>query len=194
MVLSHYLGIPPASVVFQYSQFGKPNLGRSTHIADIRFNIAHSHQMLLIGVTLGRDLGVDLEYRELTGSLGSLASLTLNDKEMSTFLKLDDSPRKEFLLQAWTRKEAFAKASGTGLRDPDFSHQVEHRENKWRYQDFGSVPLYAAALVVATTDNRPLLLREITINLLEISHGMRYPDDVRGLQSRANVQNREWSA
>src|SRR5690348_8283064 len=42
-LLSSYLGIPPATVAFTQNAHGKPSLTPSGGIADLRFNLSHSH-------------------------------------------------------------------------------------------------------------------------------------------------------
>src|SRR4051794_10491020 len=58
-VLAAYLGCRPAEVGFRYGPHGKPALDGDA--GDLRFNLAHSDEGALLGVTRGRDVGVDLE-------------------------------------------------------------------------------------------------------------------------------------
>src|SRR5262252_1696644 len=59
-ILGRYLGKLPAEIRFSYNKYGKPGLADDDNL---RFNLAHSHEKVLLGLTLGREIGVDLELR-----------------------------------------------------------------------------------------------------------------------------------
>ena len=56
-----YLGLPPAELRFAYGPMGQPRLLNSAADVDLRFNLSHSCDLLLVGVARGRSVGVDLE-------------------------------------------------------------------------------------------------------------------------------------
>ncbi|HEY0081389.1 MAG TPA: hypothetical protein VGB61_01260, partial [Pyrinomonadaceae bacterium] len=61
-LLGLYLARSPESVRFSYGAHGKPSLDGEHAAEDLRFNLSHSHELVLYAFTRGRDVGVDLEY------------------------------------------------------------------------------------------------------------------------------------
>jgi 4'-phosphopantetheinyl transferase len=92
-LLGAYLGLPPAELRFAYGPTGQPRLLASATDVDLRFNLSHSCDLLLVGVARGRSVGVDLE----------------------PVRSLPSHRRTEAFFKGWTRKEAFAKATGDGM-------------------------------------------------------------------------------
>ena len=60
-VLARYLGADPAALRYRLAEHGKPALDGPHATADLRFNVSNSDDGLLIALSLGRELGVDLE-------------------------------------------------------------------------------------------------------------------------------------
>ena len=60
-ILGRYLDRAPESLSFGYGPYGKPALVSDAGPEEIRFNISHSHGMVLYVVTRGPEIGVDLE-------------------------------------------------------------------------------------------------------------------------------------
>src|SRR5439155_6644736 len=58
-LLSSYTGVPPDALIFQEGDYGKP-LVRGTSIHH-EFNVSHSGDYILIGITTGAQCGVDIE-------------------------------------------------------------------------------------------------------------------------------------
>src|SRR5262245_15288937 len=56
--LAWYTGETPDTVCFEYGPNGKPHLA----IGRLQFNVSHSGDQGLIGVTLGSRIGVDIEH------------------------------------------------------------------------------------------------------------------------------------
>ena len=59
LILSKYVDGDPADLEFCTGAFGKPEL--SSPPTALRFNLSHSDDLLLLAVTHGREVGVDLE-------------------------------------------------------------------------------------------------------------------------------------
>lgn len=107
-VLSRYLDERPESIRIGYGADGKPFVG------SVEFNISHAADVCVVAV--GRaPLGVDVErvVEERFGSL--LATRIMTETELTAWLHLPLGMRPQTLCRLWTRKEAYAKAIGTGL-------------------------------------------------------------------------------
>lgn len=113
-LLGRYLDLPPSAVQFRYSKYGKPELPGST----LRFNVAHSEDLAVIGLTAQDRLGVDVErFRELQDIAG-VARSVFSERELDVFQALPGALKIEGFFNCWTRKEAFVKAVGEGLSHP----------------------------------------------------------------------------
>lgn len=122
-VLAAYLDIAAADIRFANDAYGKPELadlvGRS-----LQFNVAHSAGLILIAVSPGPRLGVDVEavrwFDEMEGIAGRFFSLG----ECERLAGLPAADRVAAFYRCWTRKEAYLKAIGTGLSKPLDSFDV----------------------------------------------------------------------
>ena len=117
-ILASYLGLRPEEIRFTYTNYGKPLLSGANEA--LRFNLSHSHGLALLAVTLGREIGVDLEFirdnLERDGEL--LAERFFSPREVAALRSLPAALRREAFFHCWTRKEAYIKAHGMGLSLP----------------------------------------------------------------------------
>ena len=69
VVLSKYAAIAPQDWRFEVSAHGRPHISREhAGLSDLRFNISHTDGLIACAVTIGREVGVDVEHigRRLT--------------------------------------------------------------------------------------------------------------------------------
>ncbi len=111
-LLARYLDAPPAELRFRYGAFDKPLLAGS----DIRFNLAHSGSVVLFAVTRAGEVGIDVELEDTELADERLAERFFSPAEITVLRSLPSSERARAFLRCWTRKEAFVKARGDGLR------------------------------------------------------------------------------
>ena len=163
-ILGTSLGVEPHRVPFQYGPFGKPALGEDFTDSPVRFNMSHSHGCAIYAVTLGREVGVDLEFMRPLDDLLNLAERNFSVDENYVLRSLPEQDRRNGFFDCWTRKEAFLKATGDGLSFPldhfDVSllpgegrrslnlRGVPAEETAWTLISLNTDPAYAAALVV----------------------------------------------
>lgn len=112
-LLAADLGTAPQDVAFQYGPFGKPALAGES---DLRFNVSHSDQYALVGLTRGRDLGLDIERVRALDDLERLAETVFSPAERVELWQVPPASRPEAFFNGWTRKEAYIKARGDGLQ------------------------------------------------------------------------------
>lgn len=119
-LLSAALDQPATALVFEHGAHGKPAIapalvpGRSP-----RFNLSHSAGWAMFALAWDCEVGIDLEStarlkRDVDG-LAGLAARVLSARELTIWQTLPDTARDTAFLRAWTRKEAYAKATGQGL-------------------------------------------------------------------------------
>jgi 4'-phosphopantetheinyl transferase len=115
-LLGRYLNRSPSDLRFAYSYYGKPELPGET----LRFNVAHSDDVAIIGLTEQDRVGVDVERVRDLHDLDVVADAVFSERELAVFHALPDSSKTRAFFNCWTRKEAFVKAVGDGL-----SHRLD---------------------------------------------------------------------
>ncbi len=128
-VLAGYLECPPAQVAFCYGPQGKPALASGGEVG-LRFNLSHSHERVLVGVTWNRELGIDLERFRPMKNHQALAERYFSAWEAAALAALPDDQRLPAFFRTWTRKEAYLKARGTGLTERLRNFDVEVRPSE----------------------------------------------------------------
>jgi 4'-phosphopantetheinyl transferase len=113
-LLGALTGQDAASISLAYEPNGKPYLA-SPSATGIHFNVSHSGDLALIAVTLGHEIGVDVECVRPREAIASLAARYFAAAEADQLLALPESDRLQAFLACWTRKEAIVKAVGRGL-------------------------------------------------------------------------------
>jgi 4'-phosphopantetheinyl transferase len=117
-ILADYLGVAPAAVRFSNNEQGKPAIVGVTEAGDLRFSYSHSADVALLAVTLGREVGVDLEQHRAMPDALQLASAFFAPAEVVALKQLPEPELESAFFDCWTRKEAFIKALGLGLSFP----------------------------------------------------------------------------
>ena len=116
-VLAQYLGVAPLAIRLGSSALGKPFLA-GRYSAELHFNLSHSGDSVLIGVTRGREIGVDIETAVPSDDLLSVATHYFAPDECTALAAAGDADCVALFYLLWTRKEAYLKACGTGLSHP----------------------------------------------------------------------------
>jgi medium-chain acyl-[acyl-carrier-protein] hydrolase len=158
-LLGRYLGREPAGVPIRTNAQGKPELDGEG--GGLRFNLAHSHGLALFAFTRGREVGVDLEKVRADLNGEQLAERFFSAREVEGLRSLPPGQRREAFFACWTRKEAYLKATGMGLRlpldcfdvslAPAAAALLETRHDpaeagRWSLCDLAPAPGYAGAL------------------------------------------------
>jgi len=115
-ILGHYLDTAPEQVQLRYAELGKPELIAGAHPLDIRFNLTHSGNGALFAVTLGTEVGIDMEKVGQKPRPVRLAKRYFSEETVTQLSKLPEVEQQITLLKLWTQYEAFKKAQGVGLR------------------------------------------------------------------------------
>ena len=115
MILGQYVGVPPGRVEMAIAAGGKPSLVPSPDLLPLHFNLSHSQDLALLGVALGRRIGVDVEHWRRPVDAESIVKRYFSPGEASRWQALADDERLPAFFRGWTRKEAYLKARGVGL-------------------------------------------------------------------------------
>jgi 4'-phosphopantetheinyl transferase len=126
-ILGRYLGASPAALRFVRGPHGKPALAPEFG-PPVRFNMSHSRNLALYAVTLGREIGVDVEFVQNGLSKTppgasqidamQIAQQFFSSYEVTSLQHLPQALRQRAFFHTWTRKEAYLKARGEGLTFP----------------------------------------------------------------------------
>lgn len=122
-LLAAALDQPASALVFNYGARGKPALAAAfSQDRILHFNLSHSAGWAMFALSWEHELGIDLEsaarLKRDDAGLSGLAGRVLSARELSIWQALPDAAAREAaFLRAWTRKEAYAKATGQGLFD-----------------------------------------------------------------------------
>ena len=133
VLLGRYLGLEPGELCFTYGRKGKPALDLSRAVSApgasggpssgtraelLRFNVSHSGDLLLVGLTADRDLGIDVERVRPGRDMGRIVERFFSEREKAEFRSISEPLKPEAFYTCWSRKEAFLKALGEGLSHP----------------------------------------------------------------------------
>ncbi len=175
-LLAHYLQCDAAEVEYEYSALGKPALSSGLR-SPLRFNIAHSNDVLLIVIANGSEVGIDVERATEMPELDAIARSHFSDAERSALRdRATPAARRSLFYRVWVRKEAYLKARGTGLAAPldaiDVLSKAERgigpipvgdenvRGERWSVLDLAApMPGYVAAVAAPTNRWRLELAR-----------------------------------
>jgi len=113
-VLSRYVGCHPSEIEFRRNQYGKPYLATGDN-EDVRFNMAHSGRVVVIGLALRRRIGVDVELIRPLPDLDAVSDDHFTAAERAVMQGLSEQDQLRAFFTCWTRKEAYIKAIGTGF-------------------------------------------------------------------------------
>ncbi len=116
-LLAGYLGRRPAALTFVYGPKGKPDLAEPED-QELQFNVAHSGERVLIGFTLARPIGVDIEEVRPMPDAEAIAKSFFSAVEAEALQGVREAQKDETFFNCWTRKEAYIKAIGDGLSVP----------------------------------------------------------------------------
>ncbi len=131
-LLAGYSSIAPRDVRFKTGPQGKPFLdfGLISDVATndgrtpLQFNLSHSEDVALLGVTRDAEIGVDVEAVRAMHDAGDVARDNFSRSEVDAWERLPETLRDDGFFACWSRKEAIVKAMGGGLSIPLDSFQV----------------------------------------------------------------------
>jgi len=101
---------------FELDAQGKPYVRHPSLETSPYVNLSHTHGALLCGLSFDGELGVDIEDSSREVNLDKLAQRCFTQHERD-WLK-DATSQRDGFFRAWTLKESYIKAIGTGMRTP----------------------------------------------------------------------------
>lgn len=162
LILSLYIGEDPESLSIKITPSGKPFLPT----AGVQFNISHSGDRFICGISLKNQIGLDIQELYSISSLQRIIKNFFSPAEIEYLSSLtDDGLYREHFFAIWTAKEAYLKAVGDGIKGsfnqlstlPDSaspqSFQLDHPElnntsRNWTIRSLDISQGYTAALAI----------------------------------------------
>ncbi len=162
-ILTLYLDYPvPQEIEFSINKYGKPYLSHNPK--NIKFNLSHSGDLIIYGISKDFEIGVDIEHIRQESIKEPLETYVLSHSEKTIFDTLESNQKTTAFYRIWTSKEAFVKALGVGLSKNLTEFEVSFAEfekpkilsidgaitqtNEWSLQRIHPAPHYVGAVVV----------------------------------------------
>jgi 4'-phosphopantetheinyl transferase len=162
--LSRYVGCKPRDLRFGRGRHGKPFLLAPRCSSPVEFNLTHTRGLVACAVSR-HSVGLDAEWIEQRLDL-QIAPSVLTTLELAELQQTPYAQRRQRLLEYWTMKEAFVKATGRGLyqaldrfwfqledgKKPTFNVAVgeSYQADQWQFAQLKGVsPGHEMAVAVA---------------------------------------------
>ncbi|WP_158674977.1 4'-phosphopantetheinyl transferase family protein [Pelolinea submarina] len=179
-VLASYIGLTPRQVELAYLPDGKPQLADPLMAARLQFNLSHSGEWMLLALSRGLPLGVDIERIHPLRAQGWALAQLFNRAEREVLNTVPQAYREAAFIAAWTLKEAVGKADGRGIRAQADTTDLlqawfsQDEAQPYRYgklagysiAQFNPAPGYCAALALAAV--QPVQLRFLNLEKARI--------------------------
>jgi 4'-phosphopantetheinyl transferase len=163
--LSRYTGTPPDAWRFVANEHGKPAIAEPAPAEPIAFNLSNTDGLVACALTVGSDVGVDVEAVDRSGETVSVAEHFFSPRETAELRALPLERQQARFFEYWTLKEAYIKARGLGLAIPldqftfvldaspraieiDFDPRLVDDPGAWQFARLEVGPRHAAALAI----------------------------------------------
>jgi len=182
-VLSRYLPVAPNDWIFSANAYGRPQLENvEARASELSFNISHTHSLIVLGVTQGRELGVDVENVRAREVSIDIADRYFAPGEVAALAEAPVDRQQDRFFEYWTFKESYIKARGMGLSIPldkfSFRYPHEHAVElavdpeladtaaRWQFWQFRPTPHYLVAVCAERLHAPPTVVVRKTIPLM----------------------------
>lgn len=164
IILGNYINQSPEMIPLLIGMNSKPCLDLEDSYSDISFNLSHSSEMILIGITKKRRIGVDVVKVDPSYRFHESADYILTIGEKAFLRKIEPTLRYEIFFRIWTLKEAILKATGSTLTmmkkidlseiiqdiifSPDYSRKFLNTHPSFFIWQFKSGPGHLGAIAI----------------------------------------------
>jgi 4'-phosphopantetheinyl transferase len=164
-------GVSPGDWRFVAERLGKPGIDPALGRPELKFNLAHSRGFVACAVTLGSEIGIDVEAISSRHSGLDIAAHFFSPAEVAILRATAPDRQHEVFLRFWTLKEAFIKATGEGLSRPldsfsfvldpvaiSFSQDQTDKAARWQFIEVRPTAQHLLALAIERTEAIPASL------------------------------------
>lgn len=117
-VLSRYAAVRPSDWAFTAGAHGRPAISAPSLAPLLEFNVSHSADLVMLGVTSDRVIGIDTESVDAREADIDGLDRYFAPEESTALLALPERERRRRFFELWTLKESYIKARGMGLAIP----------------------------------------------------------------------------
>jgi 4'-phosphopantetheinyl transferase len=117
-VLSSYVKSPAHRWSFTRDAHGKPRIHPRSGLAELPFNLSHTHGLVAAAVATHGTIGIDAERIDPVKADFAIAEEYFAPAEVRILRGMPVAKRTICFFRLWTLKEAYIKAVGTGLDTP----------------------------------------------------------------------------
>jgi len=118
-VLSKYIDtVSPREWQLVENDDGKPRVKPERLPFPLEFNVSHTPNMIVLAVTNGQEIGIDVESLCRDIATDDLARYAFSPEEYAQLVGTNPQKFQERFFDFWTLKEAYIKACGMGLSIP----------------------------------------------------------------------------
>ncbi len=149
-ILGRYVDADPSRLRFERGRYGKPSLRTPQLGPALEFNLSHANDVMVLAVTRGRDVGIDVEYMSDL-AFEEIVAECFSARERTALAALPIEDRRAGFFATWARKEAYAKALGFGIGEGFAACDVLDTRacERWQMRDVDVPAGYTAAVVGA---------------------------------------------
>jgi len=167
-MLSTFADVKPADWPLAIDDHGRPHLAsRPSGTPDLRFNLSHTPGLVACAVTVGREVGVDVEHigRQLVHD--NIPERFFSAREVAALRARPDAEQRVVFFDYWTLKESYIKARGLGLALPlgqfsficapghaptiEFAPELHDDPASWQFAQFWPTAEHRMAVAVRRT-------------------------------------------
>ena len=171
--LSYYTEniIKPTEWVFVNNRYGKPSIANHGYKSSLSFNLSHSDNMIVLAVTNGQEVGVDVEC--LSGGREAMEVIDgfFSAREVAQLRAIPERVQSDRFFDLWTLKEAYIKARGMGLSIPldhfsfeftpaggitiSFTSELDDQPKDWQFWQIQPSSTHRAAVGIKSSLSEP---------------------------------------
>ncbi|HUE89175.1 MAG TPA: 4'-phosphopantetheinyl transferase superfamily protein [Vicinamibacterales bacterium] len=147
---------------------GRPHLAsRPPGAPDLRFNLSHTPGLVACAVTVGREVGIDVEHVGRRLVHDTIPERFFSAREVADLRARPDAEQRVVFFDYWTLKESYIKARGLGLALPlgqfsficapgqapsiEFAPELHDDPSSWQFAQFWPTAEHRMAVAVRRT-------------------------------------------
>ena len=164
-MLSQFAEVRPTDWPLSIDDRGRPHLAsRPADAPDLRFNLSHTPGLVACAVTVGREVGVDVEHIGRVLVHDTIPERFFSAREVSDLRARPDEQQRVMFFDYWTLKESYIKARGLGLALPlgqfsfvftpgeapiiQFAPELHDDPSSWQFAQFWPTAEHRMAVAV----------------------------------------------
>jgi 4'-phosphopantetheinyl transferase len=169
--LSRYTDVEPQDWRFSKNTYGKPSILASENSPPLSFNLSHTEGLIVCGVVLKQEIGVDVEDGERNCPL-EIADRFFSLQEVKNLYALSSKVEQQNrFFDYWVLKESYIKARGMGLSLPleqftfhisknqplriSFDRRLQDSPDDWQFWLLQPTQRHKAAISLNQKTNQP---------------------------------------